>query len=147
MIGLNSRLDEMQAAILSVKLEKLNTWNERRAEIAQKYFEGLRDIEDLVLPVIAKTCTSVWHLFVLRSDKRDELAIHLKKHGVATAIHYPIPPHLQKAYVHLGLKKGVFPIAEMLAETMLSLPIYPEIRNDQVDHIIDTIRNFYHQNT
>ena len=143
MIGLNSRLDEMQAAILSVKLEKLSAWNKRRAEIAQKYYDGLRDINELILPVVANTSTSVWHLFVIRSNKRDELAMYLKNNGIATSIHYPVPPHLQKAYVHLNLKKGRFPIAEMLAETMLSLPIYPEMTNNQIDYVIDTIRNFY----
>jgi len=143
MVGLNSRLDEIQAAILLVKLEKLNGWNKRRGEIAQRYHDGLGSIKEIILPKLALDTTSVWHLFVVRTDKRDELIAYLKDSGISTSIHYPVPPHLQKAYTHLKLKEGDFPIAEKLAKTMLSLPIYPEITNDQVDYVVEKITEFY----
>jgi dTDP-4-amino-4,6-dideoxygalactose transaminase len=143
MIGLNSRLDEIQAAILSVKLKKLNDWNKRRNKIAEKYYDGLTNIGDLILPKLATNSTSVWHLFVVRTEKRDNLIEYLRHKGVATSIHYPLPPHLQKAYLHLNLRKGEFPIAEKLADTVLSLPIYPEISDAQIEYVIECIDKFY----
>ena len=142
-IGVNSRLDELQAAILQVKLPYLRRWNAQRARIADLYTEGLKNIDDLILPVLAHNCTSVWHLYVIQTSKRDALADYLKSKGIMTSIHYPVAPHLQVAYKHLKLKKGAFPIAEHLANNVLSLPIYPELRPDEIAYLIDTVRAFY----
>ena len=141
-VGMNSRLDEIQAAILNVKLTYLADWNKRREWIANKYMKGLVNNSSIILPQLAANCTSVWHLFVIRTSDRDDLQNHLQQNGVATAIHYPVPPHLQQAYEYLGYKKGDFPIAETLADTMLSLPIYPEMEEDQIDYIIRTINEY-----
>lgn len=141
--GINSRLDEMHAAFLSVKLKYLDEWNKERNQIAQWYFETLKNIPEIVLPYIHPECTSNFHLFVIRTEKRDELQNYLQQHNVGTLIHYPIPPHLQEAYKELGYKKGDFPIAEKIAETCLSLPMYPGLTKNDVDYISSTIQNFF----
>ena len=113
-MGFNSRLDEMQAAILRVKLRHLEEFNEQRKMIAQFYLNGLKDT-NLVLPYVPEWAEPVWHQFVIRTKKRDELQEYLKSKGIGTLIHYPLPVHLQEAYKHLGYKKGDFPIAEKIA--------------------------------
>lgn len=124
-IGHNMRLDEIQAAFLKVKLRHLDTWTSERQEIASWYDEILAGKGDLILPSIAKDCTHVYHLYVVRTSKRDELQSYLNSKGIGTLIHYPIPPHLQKAYEHLGYNKGDFPLTEELAASCLSLPLWP----------------------
>jgi dTDP-4-amino-4,6-dideoxygalactose transaminase len=141
--GINSRLDELQAAFLLCKLPLLNTWNQERNIISQKYNQRLRNVADLILPEIAKNCSSVFHLYVIRSKQRDKLQRHLSNKDIGTLIHYPVPPHLQEAYKELNYKKGDFPIAEHIAETALSLPIYPGISNNEIDWICESIKNFY----
>jgi dTDP-4-amino-4,6-dideoxygalactose transaminase len=140
--GYNSRLDELQAAFLSVKLKHLNSDNEKRCEIAALYGEILRGCDDIVLPKIADNCTSVFHVYMIRSEKRDALQEHLTKNGIGTVIHYPIPPHLQKAYQDLAYKKGDFPIAEKIAETCISLPMSPVLKTEDVEIVCDTIKKF-----
>jgi dTDP-4-amino-4,6-dideoxygalactose transaminase len=143
-IGYNMRLDECQAAFLKVKLKYLDEWTRQRQQIAQRYDDALKNVGDLVLPAIAQNATHVYHIYLVRTNQRDKLCQHLEKHGIGTMIHYPIPPHLQKAYAALGLKKGAFPIAEEIAETCLSLPIYPGLSVDEVSYICDTLKCFYH---
>ncbi|MBX2841911.1 MAG: DegT/DnrJ/EryC1/StrS family aminotransferase [Flammeovirgaceae bacterium] len=142
-VGVNSRMDEIQAAVLSVKLKYLDEWNRDREKIAEIYWENLNLIGDLKLFASNKYQFSVNHIFAIRSKKRDELQTFLQKNGIETLIHYPIPPHLQKAYFELGYKKGNFPIAEEIAKTVLSLPIYPGLKSSEQDYIIKTIRNFF----
>lgn len=141
--GYNSRLDEMQAAILRVKLQSLNADNMRRQEIAAKYDSLLRGGNDLVLPTIAEGCTSVYHLYVIRTERRDALQQFLQKQGIGTVIHYPIAPHLQEAYSDLNYKKGDFPIAEKIAETCLSIPIGPDMTDDEVHYVAENINLFF----
>jgi len=142
-IGYNSRLDEIQAAFLNVKLRYLDKWNKERQNIAKTYTKHLNDLNDVILPVTAANCTSVYHQFVIRTKKRNELQEYLKKKEIGTLIHYPVPPHLQKAYRNLGYKKGSFPIAEEIAETCLSLPMYPGLSNKNIEHISASIKKFF----
>ena len=145
-IGHNMRLDELQAALLSVKLKKLNEWTMQRQQIAAWYNEALKDLEEIVLPKIADGATHVYHLYVIRTVKRDELQKYMNENGIGTLIHYPIPPHLQKAYEVLGHKKGDFPIAEEIAETALSLPLWPGMNRESVDLVINKIYDFFQEN-
>jgi len=122
-MGFNSRLDEMQAAILRVKLRHLEEFNEERKMIARLYLNNLQDT-DLILPYVPEWAEPVWHQFVVRTKERDELQEYLKSKGIGTLIHYPLPIHLQEAYKYLGYKKGDFPIAEKMANEVLSLPMW-----------------------
>lgn len=141
-IGHNMRLDECQAAFLSVKLKHLHEWTNQRQEIAEWYYEQLKGAEGLQLPSIANGATHVYHLFVVRTGRRDDLQAHLTANGIGTLIHYPIPTHLQQAYQHLGYKMGDFPIAEEIANTCLSLPLWPGMTKEQVVVVCDTIKYF-----
>ena len=142
-IGYNMRLDELQAAFLSVKLRYLEEWTKERQQIAHWYDESLNGINELILPVIADGATHVYHLYVVRTEQRDELQEYLQQQGIGTLIHYPVPPHLQKAYSHLGFKKGDFPIAEEIAKTCLSLPLWPGMKQEQVEYVSQTIKSFF----
>jgi dTDP-4-amino-4,6-dideoxygalactose transaminase len=133
--GVNSRLDEVQAAILRVKLRHLDDWNARRREQAARYREGLSGF-DLLLPPSAPTVTPSWHLFVVRQPRRHDLQERLTAAGVSTQIHYPIPPHLQPAYGSLGFGPGAFPVSELLSGTVLSLPIGPHMTPDEQSGVI-----------
>lgn len=144
-IGYNKRLDEMQAAFLRVKLRHLDRWTSERQAIAQAYTAGLQGVGDLQLPTVDDRASHVYHLFVVRTESRDRLADYLKSHGVGTLIHYPLPPHLQECYKALGYQKGDFPIAEGLAQTILSLPIWPGMSLPQIERVILTIKKFYSQ--
>lgn len=143
--GVNSRLDELQAAILNVKLPFLNQLTEERKEIAKKYDLLLKDCDSIQIPIVTKGAEHVYHLYVILCDKRDELQQYLKKHGIDTLIHYPVPPHLQKAYVDLGYKKGDFPIAEKIAEQCLSIPLYPGMKDDDIIYVAKYIKKFFIQ--
>ena len=140
--GINSRLDEMQAAFLEVKLDYLNTWNGERNDIARHYANGLANIPGITLPAIADNCTSVYHQFVIRVEKRAELQQYLHANGVGTLIHYPVPPHLQEAYKEMNWKRGDFPVAEQIADTCLSLPIYPGLTVSEIDYVVEKIKSF-----
>ncbi|MDB6027644.1 MAG: DegT/DnrJ/EryC1/StrS family protein [Verrucomicrobiales bacterium] len=139
--GYNSRLDELQAAILRVKLPHLNAWNGRRSQIAARYSEGLKDLP-LALPVTAKGNTHVFHVFAICTPQRDALQKSLTEQGVPTIIYYPQPLHLQKVYADLGYRRGDFPVAESISENILPLPMYPELTDKQIDHVIASIRAF-----
>lgn len=139
--GVNSRLDEMQAAILSVKLGKVNDWNRCRQKIAEAYLKGIRN-EKIIKPIVAGDRTHVWHIFALRTEKRDELEKYLNSNGIGTNIHYPTPIHLQKGYRDLGLKKGDLPIAERISRTELSIPLYYGMKEEQINYILEMINRF-----
>ena len=140
--GFNSRLDELQAALLRVKLARLAEWNARRRKIAAIYLQGLAGIPELVLPVVPDWAEPVWHLFVVRHPRRDALQKHLASRGIGTLIHYPVPPHLSGAYAGLGFEKGSLPIAETTAATVLSLPIGPHLVGDEAERVIGAVREF-----
>lgn len=142
-IGYNMRLDEVQAGFLSVKLKYINEWTIQRKEIAKQYNESLKNIGDLILPTVHTNATHVYHLYVIKSNSRDSLKNYLSEKEIGALIHYPIPPHLQKAYSNLGYKKNDFPIAENLANTMLSLPIWPGMTNDEVSYVCENISNYF----
>lgn len=137
--GFNSRLDPVQAAALSVKLRHLDTWNARRRQIAEYYLSRFDRYPKIVLPITADWGEHVWHLFVVRHRQRDELAAALTSDGVNTLIHYPVPPHLQGAYASMGLKQGSFPIAEMLAREVLSLPLSPMLSDGEVEYVVEVM--------
>lgn len=141
--GVNSRLDEIQAAILKVKLGMLDQWNADRRAIASSYMERLKGVADLILPICDPEAFHVYHLFVVRTNYRDELRKFLLTKGIETMIHYPVPPHLQQAYHHLDLRRGKFPITEKLAETMMSLPLWPGMSSDDLDYTCDAIKEFF----
>jgi dTDP-4-amino-4,6-dideoxygalactose transaminase len=141
--GVNTRLDELQAAFLSLKLKHLANANEERSQLATYYLTRLQRVGDLQLPIIADDSTHVWHLFVIRSQKRAELSRFLEDRGIQTMIHYPIPPHLQVAYQDLGHRKGDFPIAEKIAKEVLSLPLYVGMGFNVVDKVVDAIVEFF----
>jgi dTDP-4-amino-4,6-dideoxygalactose transaminase len=141
--GVNSRLDEMQAAILSVKLRYLDNWTRERQKIAGWYSKKLKNIGDLILPHTATGASHVYHLYILRTDKRDALQEYLNKKEIGTLIHYPVPPHLQKAYEDLGFSKGSFPLAEKIADSCLSLPLYIGMKEEEVDFVAEHIKVFY----
>lgn len=136
--GYNSRLDPIQAAVLRVKLKKLDEWNGRRKLIAGEYLSRLSEIgSSIVLPSVPEYSDPVWHLFVVRHGNRDCLQKNLGEEGVGTVIHYPIPPHLQGAYGAMGKPKGSFPVAEKMAMEVLSLPISPQTSSDQVRRVVE----------
>ena len=139
--GVNSRLDEIQAAILRVKLRRLDNWNARRCAIAAQYHEGLKH-SGLVLPYVPEWAEPVHHLFVVRSKRRDALRAHLEKSGIGALIHYPIPPHLQNAYKDMAMRPGSLPISERIHDEVLSLPIGPHLSESQAASVIRAIEEF-----
>ncbi len=142
-IGYNNRLDELQAAFLSVKLNHIQQWTAQRKEIASWYNELLKDVEGLILPKCHEYADHVYHLYVIRTKNRIELHNFLLENGAQTMIHYPVPPHLQEAYSYLGYKPGDFPIAEEIADTCLSLPIWPGMKMSDVEYIVKIIQIFH----
>ena len=138
--GFNSRLDELQAALLREKLKCLDEWNARRQLIADSYLAELEDC-DLVLPYVPEWAEPVWHLFVVRSQSRESLQQKLLKHGVPTMIHYPIPPHLQAAYAELNYQQGDFPIAEAIHREVVSLPIGPHQEQASTSYVSSTLQS------
>ena len=142
-VGHNSRLDELQAAVLRVKLKKLPTWTKQRQLIASLYDRYLVGVGDLHLPMIATGATHVYHLYVVRTNHRDALQQHLTQQGIGTLIHYPVPPHRQQAYAHLSIPAGTYPIAEELANTCLSLPMWPGMTEEHVVRVTTAIQGFY----
>ncbi|MFQ5822494.1 MAG: DegT/DnrJ/EryC1/StrS family aminotransferase [bacterium] len=140
--GFNSRMDEIQAIILHVKLKYLNRWNKQRQRIARIYRDTLNP-QVCQLPVEAEGCKHVYHLFVVRVKHRESLQQFLRQAGISTLIHYPYPIHLQQAFSDLGYKKGDFPIAEKYAEEILSLPLYPEMKEASAHYVAQKINEFY----
>ncbi|MFZ2025174.1 MAG: DegT/DnrJ/EryC1/StrS family aminotransferase [Microgenomates group bacterium] len=142
-IGFNSRLDELQAAILRVRLSHLATYTKQKQRIAKKYTAELAGVGDIILPITETGSTHVYHVYLIRTNKRNALQKYLESKSITTLIHYPIPPHLQAAYKELHFKKGSFPIAEELAATSLSLPIFPDMTNNQVEYVVKMIKQFF----
>jgi dTDP-3-amino-3,4,6-trideoxy-alpha-D-glucose transaminase len=142
-IGWTSRLDTLQAIVLLHKLPLLDEWNAERQRQAAFYTEALAGVGDLVLPPVAPGSTPVWHVYVIATELRDALAAWLRERGIGTGIHYPEPPHLSRAYRHLGYESGSFPVAERLAERALSLPVYPGLRQDQLERVVAAIDDFF----
>ncbi|MCB0539512.1 MAG: DegT/DnrJ/EryC1/StrS family aminotransferase [Bacteroidetes bacterium] len=143
LIGYNNRLDEIQATFLNVKLQHLDKWNNERRELAEFYINKLQHIHDIKLPVSKSESYHVYHLFVIKTTQRNKLQAHLRKKGVHTLIHYPVPPHLQKAYNKMGYQKGGLPIAEKLAQNLLSLPLYNGMTEKEQTYVCDQIHNFF----
>ncbi len=139
--GFNSRLDEIQAAIVSVNVKHAEAGNDERRTIADKYIRGIHNPK-ITLPEIRPDCTHMFHVFALRCKERDALQQHMADHGIRTQIHYPIPCHLAECYAELGYQAGAFPVAEQVAKEELSLPIYVGLRDDEIDYIIDVINKF-----
>ena len=143
LLGENSRLDTLQATVLRIKLKHLDAWSQRRRQHAATYHEGLKNVGDLILPPEHPDFEPVYHLYVIRTQKRDDLMAYLQAHGVGCIIHYPIPIHLQKAYEGHGWVKGQFPVTEAIANEILSIPMFPELTEAQQQYVIQTIRNFF----
>ncbi len=141
-IGFNYRMEGIQGAVLDIKLKHLEKWTRERQRVAKRYTELLTSTP-LQLPHEANFAESVWHLYVVRHPRRDELKKHLEANGVGCALHYPLPLHLQKCYASLGHKAGAFPIAEKAARECLSLPIFPELTEPQIQRVVEVIRIFF----
>lgn len=141
MVGANSRLDELQAALLRVKLKHLDELNAEKRRIAERYLKEINHPE-ILLPKTAPNTVNVWHQFVIRTKKRDALNSYLERQGIQTQIHYPIPPHLSEAYSYLGFGKGALPKTEQLANTVLSVPAYVGLSDEEQEYIIRAINAF-----
>lgn len=144
--GFNSRLDELQAAFLRVKLARLGEWNARRRRVADRYLEGWRGLDGLVLPAVPAWAEPVWHLFTVRHPRRDALGEHLARRGIETLVHYPTPPHLAGAYAGGPWRAGDFPAAEGWARQVLSLPMGPHLSDEAVRQVIGAVRGFVEGN-
>lgn len=139
--GNNSRLDELQAAFLRIKLRELDRWNGRRTQIAERYLKEIKN-PGVILPTVAGDCTHVYHIFAIRCNRRDELEHYLEGKGIGTNKHYPIPMHLQEAYKGLHIPKGALPLAEQISETQLSLPMYYGMSDEEVSYVINAINEW-----
>ncbi len=141
--GHNYRMEGIQGAVLGVKLKHLNAWTEKRRAVAKKYKDLLEGVGDIVLPIEMPYSKHVYHLFVIKTKYRDELQNYLNENEISNGLHYPIPLHLQNSYKHLGYKKGDFPNTEDLAFNCLSLPIFPELSEEQINYVVKNIKDFY----
>ena len=150
--GHNYRMEGIQGAVLGVKLKHLNDWTNGRRKVAAKYKDGLKDLKEIILPKEMPYAKHVYHLFVIQvngtslekaNQLRDKLKDYLTEKGISVGLHYPVPLHQQKCFEVLGYKKGDFPITEKLAETGLSLPMYPELTDEQINYVVDNIRKFF----
>lgn len=150
--GHNYRMEGIQGAVLGVKLKHLNDWTNGRRKVAAKYKDGLKDLKEIILPKEMPYAKHVYHLFVIQvngtslekaNQLRDKLKDYLTEKGISVGLHYPVPLHQQKCFEGLGYKKGDFPITEKLAETGLSLPMYPELTDEQINYVLDNIRKFF----
>jgi dTDP-4-amino-4,6-dideoxygalactose transaminase len=142
-VGYNSRLDALQAVVLSAKLPHLEGWSEARREHARYYDDAFADLGGVRTPNIDKRNVSIYNQYTIRAEKRDKLHDHLKARGIGSAIYYPVPLHLQPCFDYLGYKKGAFPESERAAEEVISLPVYPELARAQQDEVVDAVRDFY----
>ncbi|TET46081.1 DegT/DnrJ/EryC1/StrS family aminotransferase [candidate division TA06 bacterium] len=140
-LGTNSRLDAIQAAILAVKLKYLDEWNNRRRETAKRYSAEFSSFVEV--PVILEERDHIFHQYTIKCEERDKLIEHFKKKGIACAVHYPRPLHLQPAYSYLGYKEGDFPVSEALSKEVLSLPVYPELTEAEIDAVVDGVKSYF----
>jgi dTDP-4-amino-4,6-dideoxygalactose transaminase len=141
--GHNYRMEAIQGAVLGVKLRYLNEWTERRRAVAKRYVELLSNIDQVRTPREMAYAKHVYHLFVICAHDRDGLSKYLDEKGIGTGLHYPVPLHLQNAFKHLGYKRGNFPVTEKIADDLLSLPIYAEMTNEQIEYVAQSVRDFY----
>lgn len=139
--GTNSRLDELQAAFLRIKLKNLDRWNENRRKTAEKYIDGINN-QHIVKPVEADYSKHVWHIFAVRTEKRDKFQKYLSDNNIGTLIHYPIPMHLQEAYKDLNIKKGSLPIAERISKEVISLPIWYGMKKEDINYVIEKVNDW-----
>ncbi|MDP8267924.1 MAG: DegT/DnrJ/EryC1/StrS family aminotransferase [Candidatus Tenebribacter davisii] len=142
-VGLNSRLDTIQAAVLKVKLPHLDNWSEARRKNAQYYYKHLNDVKQIKLPVINSKVISIYNQFTLIVENRDGLLEYLRKNNIGCAVYYPKPLHIQDCFSKLGYKKGDMPVAEQISQKVISIPIFSEITKEQQDYVIEKIREFY----
>src|ERR1051325_4658193 len=142
-VGYNSRLDALQAAILSAKLPHLAEWSAKRRKNARYYDEALAGIDGICAPVIDPKNESIFNQYTIRAQRRDELQGYLKEKGIGTSVYYPLPLHQQPCFAYLGYREGSCPESERAAKEVLSLPIYPELTRDQLDEVVDAVRAFY----
>jgi dTDP-4-amino-4,6-dideoxygalactose transaminase len=140
--GYNGRLDAIQAGVLRIKLKRLPEWTQARQQHAAYYSERLADVDAVTIVSEAEFVSPVYHLYVICVEDRDTLQKFLNEKGIATGLHYPMPLHLQKAYAHLGYQKGDFPVTEHIAERLLSLPMFPELTREQIDYVVDSIKEY-----
>ena len=142
-LGYNHRMDGFQGAVLGVKLPYLDGWNQRRREVAARYDEGLKDLEQVRIPAVAEYGEHVYHLYVIRVPDREELAAALKQQGITTAVQYPYPLHLTEAFSSLGYGQGDLPVCEQACEEIISLPMFPDLTETQIDYVIEKVRQRY----
>jgi dTDP-4-amino-4,6-dideoxygalactose transaminase len=142
-VGFNSRLDALQAAVLSAKLPHLHHWSAGRRANAAYYTSALADVAEIRTPCVDPLNESIFNQYTIRVERRDALQAHLKEQGIGHAVYYPLPLHLQPCFAYLELQKGAFPEAERAAAEVLSLPIYPELTSAQLDEVVSAIRAFY----
>jgi len=140
-VGYNSRLDEIQAGLLRVKLRYIDELNKEREEIAKRYLTEIKN-EEILLPESMKNSTHIYHLFVIRLKNREKFMKYMEENDIGTMIHYPIPPHLSEAYGYLGYKKGDFPLAEAYSNEVVSIPIYNGMKKEEIDYVIEVINNY-----
>ena len=148
LLGMNSRLDALQAAILRVKLPHLDRWSTQRQRHAARYRELFQEFElmgQVKLPIVPFGCTHIYNQYVIRVEERDALRDHLKKSGIPTEVYYPRPLHLQRAFSYLGCKEGDFPHSELASRQVIALPVYPEMVDEQLEAVVGTIANFYRE--
>ncbi|MGH7453832.1 MAG: DegT/DnrJ/EryC1/StrS family aminotransferase, partial [bacterium] len=142
MIGWNARMDGIQGAMLSVKLGHLPAWNEGRRTHAKLYYQLLAGVHEVILPQVADYIKHIYHIFPIRVKSRDALIATLAERGIQCGVHYPVPIHLQRAFRFFGLGKGTFPVAEMCAEELVSLPVFPELTKAQIERVVGEIKRF-----
>lgn len=141
-IGINGRMDNLQAGILRIKLKHLPDWTEKRIDIADYYTEQLQHNSNIITPALRTDARHVYHLYVIRIKNRESVMDKLKNDGISTGLHYPVPLHLQPAYKHLGFKEGTFPVSEKLAGEILSLPLWPMMEKEQTQYVIDKLNEY-----
>ncbi len=141
--GHNYRMEAIQGAVLGVKLPHLQEYTDKRRAVAARYHELLGDLSEIVLPYEKPNARHVYHLFVIQTPRREELQKYLQDHDVATGLHYPVPLHLQQCFAHLGYKLGQFPVSEQLGNQCLSLPMFPEMTDDQIIYVCDHVKSFF----
>ncbi len=142
-VGYNSRLDALQAAILSAKLTRLESWSSARRKNASYYNAAFADLDDVRTPTIDPDNESIYNQYTLRVARRDQLQAHLKARGVGAAVYYPLPLHLQPCFQHLGYRKGQFPESERASQEVISLPVFPELEQSQLDEVVGAVRDFF----
>jgi dTDP-4-amino-4,6-dideoxygalactose transaminase len=146
-VGFNSRMDELQAAVLLVKLRRLEAWNQARRERAATYTKLLAEVPEVTAPAVDARCEHIFHQYVIRAPRRDALLEHLRARGVGARVFYPYPLHLQPCFAGLGYREGDFPEAERTAREVLALPLYPELRVDEQEYVVATLAEFYRGST